>query len=70
MEAAKISKYEYAIPLAFVDQFKQETRLVLPDIRAGVWVFPPDWIIKVDPKLAKSLEGYSLVAVPNTMLRG
>jgi hypothetical protein len=70
MEAPKMGKYEYAIPLAFVDQFRQETRFVLPDIRAGVWVFPPDWITKVDPKLAKSLEGYSLVAVPNAMLKG
>jgi hypothetical protein len=70
MEAPKSNKYEHAIPLAFLEQFRQEARLVLPETRVGVWVFPPDWVTKVDPKLGKSLEGYSLVAVPNAMLRG
>jgi|BarGraIncu01121A_1022015.scaffolds.fasta_scaffold26199_2 hypothetical protein len=70
MPPPKFNKYEHAIPLAFLDQFKQEARLVIPETRAGVWVFPPGWITKVDPNLAKSLEGYSLVAVPNAMLNG
>jgi hypothetical protein len=71
MEASsKPRKYEYAIPLEFLEKFRTETRFVLPETRAGVWVFPPDWITKVDPALAKSLQGYTIVAMPNTMLQG
>ena len=69
MEAPQ-SKFEHAIPLAYLERFKQEARIVLPESRVGIWVFPPDWVIKVDANLGKSLEGYSLVAIPNSMLRG
>jgi hypothetical protein len=70
MEAPKLSKYEYAIPKLFLERFKGEPRVVFGDNPRGVWVFPPDWINRVDAELAKSLEGYTLVAVPTEMLRG
>jgi hypothetical protein len=70
MPVAKPNRFEYAIPHDFLQQFRREARFVLPETRAGVWVFPPDWITKVDPAVAKSLEGYTVVAVPNTMLQG
>lgn len=61
-------RYDFAIPKVVLEQFREEVRFVLPETRAGVWVFPPDWIAKLDPRVAKALEGYTVVAVPNVML--
>ncbi len=65
---AGAGRYEFAIPKVLLEKFREEARFVFPESRVGVWVFPPDWITKVDPGLGKALEGYTVVAVPNAML--
>jgi hypothetical protein len=67
-DVARPGKYEFAIPKVLLEQFREEARFVLPETRAGVWVFPPEWIAKLDPKVSKALEGFTVVAVPNGML--
>jgi hypothetical protein len=68
-ERVSIKKFEYAIPLNFIQQFKQEARFILPESLVGVWVFPPDFVNKLSPEISKQLTGHTIVAIPNEMLK-
>jgi hypothetical protein len=61
-------KYEFAIPMALLEKFREEARFVFPESRVGVWVFPPDWLNRLEPGMSKALQGYTVIAVPNAML--
>lgn len=64
----RLKKYEYAIPMEYVHQFQQEARFIWPGSLVGVWVFPPDFVTKLGPELAKEFANYTIVAIPNKIL--